>query len=152
MSAGENNSSPSGTAQSGADRILLREIRFFGNHGATREEQDVGQWYAVDLDLFLNLAPAGRSDELTKTVDYGEVCRAVMEVGSGRRFRLIEALAEEISRCVLNNPAVESVRTRVTKSTPAGLTASLSGLGTLAYSAVEVHRSRAGRVVVSPSA
>ena len=76
------------------DRILLREIRFFGNHGATREEQDVGQWYAVDMDLFLDLGHAGRTDDLSKTVDYGEVCRTVMEIGSGRRFRLIEALAE----------------------------------------------------------
>ena len=55
------------------DRILLREIRFFGNHGATREEQDVGQWYAVDMDLFLDLGHAGRTDDLSKTVDYGEV-------------------------------------------------------------------------------
>lgn len=137
MAAGENSS-----VSSVADRILLRDIRFFGNHGATREEQDVGQWYAVDIDLLLDLGPAGRSDDLTETVDYGEVCRAVMELGSGRRFRLIETVAEEISKCVLNNPAVESVRIRVTKSTPAGLIASLSGLGTLAYSAVEIHRSR----------
>ena len=124
------------------DRILLRDIQFFGNHGATREEQDVGQWYAVDLDLFLDLGHAGRADDLSRTVDYGEVCRAVMELGSTSRFRLIEALAEEISRRVLNNFAVDSVRIRVTKSTPVGLTASLSELGTLAYSAVEVHRSR----------
>ena len=125
-----------------SDRILLRGIRFFGNHGATREEQDVGQWYSVDLDLFLDLGRAGRTDDLLSTVDYGEVCRTVMELGSSERFRLIEALAEEISKRVLNKFAVESVLIRVTKSTPAGLSASLSGLGTLAYSAVEVHRSR----------
>ena len=130
------------SASSEADRILLRDIRFYGNHGATVEEQDVGQWYAVDLDLYLDLAAAGGSDDLSKTVDYGEVCRMVMEFGSTRRFRLIEALAEEISSGVLNNFAVDSVRIRVTKSTPAGLIASLSGLGTLGYSAVEVHRSR----------
>ncbi|MBT3270470.1 dihydroneopterin aldolase [Candidatus Poribacteria bacterium] len=133
------------SASSEADRILLRDIRFYGNHGATVEEQDVGQWYAVDLDLYLDLAAAGGSDDLSKTVDYGEVCRMVMEFGSTRRFRLIEALAEEISSGVLNNFAVDSVRIRVTKSTPAGLIASLSGLGTLGYSAVEVHRSRAAQ-------
>ena len=137
LTAVDNSSVPST-----GDRILLRDIRFYGNHGATPEEQDVGQWYAVDLDLFLDLGPAGRADDLAATVDYGEVCRAVMELGSGRRFRLIEALAEEISRCVLNNRAVEGVRICVTKTTPAGLIASLSGLGTLAYSAVEIHRSR----------
>ena len=124
------------------DRILLRELRFFGNHGATPEEQDVGQWYSVDMDLFLDLGHAGRTDDLSRTVDYGEVCRMVMEFGSRNRFRLIEALAEEISKRVLNMFAVESVRIRVTKSTPAGLIASLSSLGTLGYSAVEVHRSR----------
>jgi dihydroneopterin aldolase len=130
------------SASSPADRILLRDIRFYGNNGATQEEQDVGQWYAVDLDLCLDLAEAGRSDDLSKTVDYGEVCRMVMELGSTKRFQIIEALAEEISQRVLNNFAVDSVRIRVTKSTPAGLIASLSGFGTLGYSAVEVHRSR----------
>jgi dihydroneopterin aldolase len=59
----------------------------------------------VDVELHLDLRPAGVADDLTRTVDYRdifEICRSVVE---GPSRRLIEALAETIAARVLERSA-----------------------------------------------
>ncbi|MGH9068031.1 MAG: dihydroneopterin aldolase, partial [Acidimicrobiales bacterium] len=68
-----------------------------GTHGARPEEQERAQPFEVDLDLELDLGPAGRSDALADTADYGRVVATVSAVVSGRRYALLEALAEAIA-------------------------------------------------------
>ena len=101
-----------------ADRILIQALRFFGHHGVADAEQAVGGWYRADLALERDLAAAGSSDRLEDTVSYAQVARAVARVGTGRRFRLIEALAEAIAATVLGGFGVEAVTVRVTKERP----------------------------------
>ena len=59
-------------AQSGKnaeDRILLEGMVFHGRHGTLPAERELGQPFVVDLELRLNLRPAGLSDDLEQTVD-----------------------------------------------------------------------------------
>jgi dihydroneopterin aldolase len=55
------------------------------------------QPFEVDLSLLADLRPAGRSDDLSETVDYSEICAAVKAVIEGPHANLIEHLAEEIA-------------------------------------------------------
>ncbi len=100
------------------DRILLQGLTFYGYHGVKAEEQALGGRYRLDLTLERDLAPAGASDELADTTSYSDVARAVVAVGTGRRFRLIEALAEAVAAEVLSRFDVEAVVVRVTKEHP----------------------------------
>ena len=84
----------------GGDRIELRGLRALGAHGALPEERDRSQPFEVDLDLFVDLQPAGRSDDLADTVDYGGFAAAVAVV-EGPHAELIETLAERVARAVL---------------------------------------------------
>src|ERR687893_2894426 len=59
----------------GEDRILLEGMVFHGRHGTLPAERELGQPFVVDLELRLDLRPAGLSDDLARTVDYGEVHR-----------------------------------------------------------------------------
>ncbi len=52
------------------DRILLRDLRFYGYHGVHPEEQRLGQPFAVDLEAELDLRRAGQRDDLSDTVSY----------------------------------------------------------------------------------
>ena len=70
-------------------------------HGALPEEHDRPQPFEVDLDLLVDLRQAGRTDDLTTTVDYGELCEAVRSVMEGAHARLLEHLAEEVAGRVL---------------------------------------------------
>ena len=98
------------------DRILLADMIFHGRHGTLRVERELGQPFVVSVELRLDLRPAGTSDDLTKTVDYGEVHRLAREVVEGPPVQLIETLAERIAAGVLDaHPTVEAVKVRVAK-------------------------------------
>jgi dihydroneopterin aldolase len=97
------------------DRILLSGLRVRGHHGVLAHEAELGQVFLVDLELVLDLAPAGRSDDLDKTVDYGSLAGRVAEVVGGRPRKLLEALAEDLAQLVLADGRVRQVRVRVTK-------------------------------------
>ncbi len=93
------------TTGSGApdDRIELRGLRSVGTHGVLVEEQERAQPFEVDLDLDVDLRPAGVSDALADTVDYGAVADVVAATVSGpRSFSLLEALAWHVADAVLD--------------------------------------------------
>jgi 7,8-dihydroneopterin aldolase/epimerase/oxygenase len=98
------------------DRILLEGMVFFGYHGTLPAERELGQRFVVDVELRLDLRPAGLADDLNLTVDYGEVHRQARQVVEGEPVDLVETVAERISASVLEeHPAVELVRVRVSK-------------------------------------
>ena len=49
------------------DRIVLEGMRFRGTHGVHEHEQLNPQAFDVDVELALNLQPAGLSDDLGKS-------------------------------------------------------------------------------------
>lgn len=100
------------------DAVVLRGLRAVGHHGAAPGEQDRAQPFEVDLELVLDLARAGRSDDLADTVDYGTVVDAVAAVVSGERHALLERLAERAAEVVLADPRVCSVTVEVRKLRP----------------------------------
>jgi len=97
------------------DRILLTGLTFYGYHGVNPEERQLGQRFVVDLALGLDLGPAGRSDDLARTINYSEVYKLVREVVEGPPCALIEAVAERIAERTLAQTSATSVRVRVAK-------------------------------------
>jgi dihydroneopterin aldolase len=91
------------------DRIVLTNMAFQGRHGVLEEERAAAQPFEVDVELHLDLRPAGLTDDLAKTVDYRdvfEICRFVIE---GPSCQLIEALAEAIATRLLTEFAAAEV-------------------------------------------
>ncbi len=84
-----------------SDRIVLANMRFHGRHGYYDHELLATQPFEVDVELFLNLQPAGVDDDLAKSVDYGAVYEAVRAIVESTSFRLLEAIAEAISHELL---------------------------------------------------
>lgn len=122
------------------DRVVLSNMRFEGVHGVLEEERRASQPFEVDVELCLDLAPAGRTDDLARTADYRaafEICRGVIE---GPSRRLIETLAERIAAGLLAEyapVAVTEVVVRIRK--PAVMLP-----GELDYAAVEITRRTGG--------
>src|SRR6185312_3508410 len=95
------------------DYIHLNEMEFYGYHGALPEENKLGQRFRVTVSLATNLAEAGKTDDLDKTVNYAEVydvCRAIVE---GEPVKLIETVAEKISATVMEEFAAKVTGVRV---------------------------------------
>jgi dihydroneopterin aldolase len=99
-----------------SDRILLSAMVFQGRHGVLEVEQRDAQPFEVDLELALDLRPAGLRDDLELTVDYAAAFEVVRRVVESTSYRLIEALAEAIAHEVLARfPAAGEITVRVRK-------------------------------------
>jgi dihydroneopterin aldolase len=110
-------------------------MQFEATHGYHEHEQRIPQPFEVDVELVLNLQPAGMDDDLTRTVDYGAVYKVVRQVVESTSFRLLEALAEAVSHEILSRFEVIEVGVRIRK--PA-----VDLGGPLDFAAVEIWRRR----------
>lgn len=100
------------------DKILIEDLRFYGYHGVGGAQQAVGTWFSVDLELTLDLTPATLSDDLSATVDYTEVARRVVEIGTKERVNLLERLAALVADNLLREFPAQAIRVRIKKLTP----------------------------------
>ena len=105
------------------DQITINNLEVFGNHGVYEEEKRLGQKFLVSVNLYLDLRPAGRNDEITETVNYGKVCRLINDHMREHSYQLIEAAAEHLaSELLLTYKRVRGVRAEVKKPwAPIGL-------------------------------
>ena len=90
------------------DRLGVYGLRFQGRHGALDGEQDTARPFEVDVVLHAALAAAAGADELEATADYRTVAELARAVVQGPSVKLIETLAGDIARDVLDatDPAV----------------------------------------------
>ncbi len=101
------------------DVIELRGLRLSGVVGVLPHEQEQAQPLELDLDVALDLGPAGTSDHLADTVDYGALCALVEVQVVGERYALLEALAERVAQAVLAaDERIEQVTVAVRKLRP----------------------------------
>ncbi len=100
------------------DVIELRGLRALGICGALPEERVRVQPLEVDLDVVADLAPAGASDDLVDTLDYGLIAEQVERVIVDEKFVLLERLAARLAEVVLGDSRVESVTVSVRKLRP----------------------------------
>jgi dihydroneopterin aldolase len=109
-----------GAEGSGGDRIQLRGLRVVGTHGVLPEERRRAQPFELDLDLAVDLAPAGRSDLLADTVDYGGVADTAVRIVAGPpSFQLLEALAGAVAEATLDSdPRIAAVTVHLRKLQP----------------------------------
>ena len=99
-----------------SDRIVLKGLQVFARHGVLPEENKLGQRFALDVTAFLDLGPAGRSDDYKQTVCYDALTKLVLETVTTRRFYLIEAAAEAVAGAILSSfPPVERVAVEIRK-------------------------------------
>ncbi len=101
-----------------SDLIQLRGLRAMGVHGVLPEEQERPQPFEVDLDLQVDLAAAGKSDDLADTVDYGVVAENAIAVVTDERHALLERLAERIAAVALADARVTAATVTVRKLQP----------------------------------
>jgi dihydroneopterin aldolase/2-amino-4-hydroxy-6-hydroxymethyldihydropteridine diphosphokinase len=118
------------------DRVALTNLRFEARHGVHAWEKTTAQRFDVDVELEMDLGPAGRSDDLRQTVDYGAVAKVVALVVEGPSVDLLETLAERIASDVLAAfDSVGAVVVRVRKP-------DVKLVAALDHASVEIRRAR----------
>lgn len=111
------------------DSIQVNGIRAYGYVGYLPEERVLGQWFEVDLTLWVDLAPAGKTDAIEDTLDYREAIAIVKELITTSKFSLVEKLVAAIADQLLSLEKVQQVRVKLSK--PAAPIPDFSGRITL---------------------
>lgn len=118
------------------DKIIMKDMAFYGYHGVLEEEKTLGQKFYIDAELKLDLKQAGGSDDLNHTVNYGKVYETIEEIVVNERFDLLEALGDRIcSQILLSFEKIECIKLEIRKPN-----APVPGI--FDYFAVEIKRSR----------
>jgi len=117
------------------DKILLKDMVFYGYHGSGSAEKELGQHWAVDVEIIGDLSTPARTDSLKDTIDYTKVYKQVKTVVENENFSLLESLAQRIADKLLESFPAYEVIVRVKKQhPPLG--------GPISYASVEIRRKK----------
>lgn len=118
------------------DKIIIKDLEVFANHGYFKEEKVLGQKFLISINVFLDLKKAIDKDDLGQTVHYGILCEEVEKEFKNKTFDLIEKAAENLAEFILNtHKEVKKVIVNLKKPwAPIGKS--------LKYAAVQIERER----------
>jgi dihydroneopterin aldolase len=97
------------------DEIRLTGLRAIAHHGVFDHERRDGQEFIIDVTVRLPLAPAAATDDLDRTVHYGELAGAVVTAVESDPVDLIETVAERVAAVALSFRAAHAVIVTVHK-------------------------------------
>ncbi|MEH7074866.1 dihydroneopterin aldolase [Neobacillus drentensis] len=101
------------------DKIHVNRMEFYGYHGVFPEENRLGQRFAVDLSVSIDLKKAGETDDLNYSVNYAELYQICKEIVEGQPYKLVEAVAEKIAVNILEMfPLISETTVMVIKPDP----------------------------------
>jgi len=114
-------------------KLLLKNIQFYGYHGAFPEEKTLGQQFSIDIEIIFKRE--NLEDNLNTTINYAKLYDMVINIGTKKKFSLIETLADEIADLIFEKFPIVSVKVKVKKPHP-------PLLGIIDSAEVEVERKR----------
>lgn len=98
--------------------VILSNLRFFAYHGVMEQENRVGHYFNVSVELICDFSKAIVSDKVKDTINYGmvfEVVKKEMEIPS----KLMEHLAGRIIIAVFQNfELAQQVKLKIIKENP----------------------------------
>lgn len=81
------------------DKITIKGLEIFANHGVYDFEKKNGQKFYVDLDFYLDASII--VDDIEKTVHYGLVAKEIKRFLTENNYDLIEILASDLAKDLL---------------------------------------------------
>ena len=97
------------------DIIFLSDLRVETVIGIWDWERKIRQTVAIDLEMAADIRKAAASDSVEDTLNYKAVSKRVQQFVGDSSFQLVETLAEEIARIILEEFDVPWVRVRLNK-------------------------------------
>ena len=105
------------------DCIKIKNLEVFAKHGVFPEENKLGQKFLINASVYTATRQAGLKDDLTNSINYGEMARFITDFMMEHTCKLIEAAAEQMARALLIRfPAMEKITLEILKPwAPVGL-------------------------------
>ena len=97
------------------DIVYIRDLEIDTIIGIYDWEREQKQTVSLDLEMATDIRPAARDDDIKLALDYKRVAKRLIAFIETSEFLLVETLAEEISRIVLEEFSVPWLKLRVGK-------------------------------------
>jgi dihydroneopterin aldolase len=101
-------------------KIKLTGLRVFAHHGVFDFERQNGQDFYIDAVVWVDSQGLEFNDDLSKTVHYGDLAKALVDNVKHQPVDLLETLAQRLLDLVLNwgGPAGPVVKAKITVHKP----------------------------------
>ena len=94
-----------------SDKIKVTGVEALGYHGLYDSEREIGQPFIVDVELSLDLEKAGKTDDLSYSVDYNDIAVLIHNEIVAPPMKLLETLAERICEKIFASyPSIEKIK------------------------------------------
>lgn len=78
------------------DKLVIKDLEIYANHGLFKEEKVLGQKFLVSVDIYYNMTEVARYKNLEYSIDYGKLCHEIVELFKSENEDLIETCAYKI--------------------------------------------------------
>lgn len=99
-------------------KIIIEGLKIYAFHGVLPEENILGTYYLLNLELHADLWKAANSDNLADTINYAEVNRLVHEEMQFPSQLLEHVAGRIIARIHEGFPEVNFIKLKITKTNP----------------------------------
>lgn len=97
------------------DIVFIEQLTVMAVIGVYDWEQQRLQKLVFDLEMGWDNRPAARSDDVADCLSYTDVTEAVLSLVSGKRFALVERVAEETAERLMNQFKLPWIRIKIGK-------------------------------------
>ena len=97
------------------DKIILTDLRINAIIGIWDWEKRNPQTITIDLEMLTDIKKASQSDSIKDALDYKAVSKRVKQFIQESQFNLIETLAENVAKIILEEFDVQWLKLKISK-------------------------------------
>ena len=82
------------------DAIHVQGLRLWAHVGVLEQERRDGQWFSLDISLWIDLSAAAADDDLASSLDYSLAIRSLQALAREIRCLTIEHFSDRVLDCL----------------------------------------------------
>jgi dihydroneopterin aldolase len=99
-------------------KIFLEDVKIYAYHGVLPEENTIGTYYLLNLEIHTDLWKASESDDLNDTISYADI-NDIIHGEMKIKSKLLEHVAGRIiSKTYEQFPEISYIKLKITKTAP----------------------------------
>lgn len=99
-------------------KILLEDVKIYAYHGVLPEENKIGTYYLINLEVDVDIWQATATDNLSDTISYADI-NAIIHEEMKIPSKLLEHVAGRIMHKINTNfPNITAIKLKITKTAP----------------------------------
>jgi len=97
------------------DKIIIKDLEIDCIVGVRKRERKEKQKILVTVEIFTNIEKAAKSSNIKDTINYSSIIKNIKKLITGKKYLLLETMAEDIAKMILRNKKVNEVKVLVKK-------------------------------------